>query len=93
MFSYKTNLEEVTISQQQQVLVIVDELKQLERHSNDHFARFSALATDLLNQFKSIQIQKWNPGKYYLKITLLNLVNAGKRLFTFIFKYQLIMHL
>jgi len=83
----------VTTSQQQQVSFIADELKQLERHSKENFARLSALATDLLNQFKIIQIQKWDPGKYYLKITLLNSVNIGKRWFTFNFKYQHIMHL
>ena len=69
----------MTTSQQQQVSLIADELKQLERHSKENFARLSALASDLLNQFKSIQIQKWDPGKSYLKIKLLNLVNVIKR--------------
>ena len=77
-FPIKTNLEEVTSSQQQQVLFIVDELKQLERHSKE----LSSLATGLLSQFKSIQIQQWDPGKYYLKITLPNLVEVRKRWFT-----------
>ena len=75
----KTYLEEVTTLQQRQVLLMVDEFKQLERHSKENFARFSALATDLLSQFNSVQIQKWDPGKYYFKITLLNLVMVMKR--------------
>ena len=72
-FLIKTNLEEVTTLQQQQVLLIVDELNQLERYSKENLARLSVLATGLLNQFKSIQIQKWDPGKYSFRITLLNL--------------------
>ena len=82
----------MTTLQQKQVLLIVDEFKQLERHSKDNFARFSALATDLLNQFKSIPIQKWESGKYYLKISFLHLEKVIKRYFS-IFKHQHIMHL
>ena len=64
----------MTISQQKQALLIADELKQVERYSKENFARLSALATELLSQFKPIQIHKWDPGKYCFKITLLNLV-------------------
>ena len=62
----RSSSEEVSTSQQQQVLLVADELKQFE-------GRLSALATDLLSQFKSIQIYKWDPGKYSFQITLLNL--------------------
>ena len=74
----------MTTLQQQQVCLIADELNKLERHSKENFARLSALATDLLSQFKSIQIQKWDPGKYYLKIKMLSLAKARKRWFTYI---------
>ena len=73
----RSNSEEVSTSQQQQVLLIADELKQFDRKRityEQHFARLSALATDFLSQFKSIQIHKWDPGKYYFKITLPYLV-------------------
>ena len=69
-FPLDTNLKEVTTSQQQQVFRIANELNQLERHSKENqqeLSRLSALATDLWNQFKLIQIQKWDPGKYSLK--------------------------
>ena len=64
----------MTTLQQQQVNLIADQLNQFERNSKENFARLSALATNLLNQFKSIQIQKWDPGKYYLKIIFMTLV-------------------
>ena len=59
-------------SQQQQVLLIAGELKQFEQNSKENFERISlnlsALATNLLNQSKSIQIHEWDPGKYCFKI-------------------------
>ena len=64
----------MTTSQQQQALLIAGEFNKFERNSKENFARLSALATNLLNQFKSIQIQKWDPGKYYLKIIFMTLV-------------------
>ena len=64
----------MTTSQQQQLLIIADELKRLQQPPTGNLARLSALATDLLSQFKSIRIHKWDPGKYYFKITLPYLV-------------------
>ena len=69
-----TNLEEMTALQQQQVNLIFDQLNQFERNSKENFAMLSSLANKLLNQFNSIQIQTWDPGKFCFKITLLNLI-------------------
>ena len=62
----------MTTLQQQQVNLITDQLNQFGRDSKENFDMLSALATRLLNQFKSIQIQTWDPGKFCFKIALLN---------------------
>ena len=57
-----SNLEEVT-TQQQQLLLISSELKQLEPQIKENFARLSNLTTNLLDEFKRTKIQKWDSGK------------------------------
>ena len=51
-------------SQQQKLLLITEELKRLQPQIKENFPRLSFLTTGLFDQFKSVKILKWDPGKY-----------------------------